>query len=248
MNPNSTINMTTHASQEQQTRTNAAAIHITDSPDGVQPYLADQRPGAAIQRHWQQLAENSPRVQQLKAWQAVADQPLQRQGVPEEEEMIQGKFETVQRQGVPEEEEMIQGKFQTLQRMAPEEEEEPLQGKFIQRKANDTGLPDHLKSGIENLSGIAMDDVKVHFNSARPAPLQAHAFTQGADIHVAPGQEKHLAHEAWHVVQQKQGRVQPTMSLNGQQINDSPALEQEADHMGARALSNPPAQFRREKE
>lgn len=221
--------MTTHASQEQQTRTNAAAIHITDSPDGVQPYLADQRPGAAIQRHWQQLAENSPRVQQLKAWQAVADQPLQRQGVPEEEEMIQGKF-------------------QTLQRMAPEEEEEPLQGKFIQRKANDTGLPDHLKSGIENLSGIAMDDVKVHYNSARPAPLQAHAFTQGADIHVAPGQEKHLAHEAWHVVQQKQGRVQPTMSLNGQQINDSPALEQEADHMGARALSNPPAQFRREKE
>jgi hypothetical protein len=26
-----------------------------------------------------------------------------------------------------------------------------------------------------------------------------------ADIHIGPGQEKHLAHEAWHTVQQKQG-------------------------------------------
>ena len=80
-----------------------------------------------------------------------------------------------------------------------------------------------------------MDDVKVHYNSDRPAPLQAHAYTQGTDIHVAPGQEKHLAHEAWHVVQQKQGRVQPTMSLNGQSINDNPGLEKEADDMGAKA-------------
>ncbi|MEM7041075.1 MAG: DUF4157 domain-containing protein [Bacteroidota bacterium] len=36
---------------------------------------------------------------------------------------------------------------------------------------------------------------------------QAHAYDQGTDIHIGPGQEKHLPHEAWHVVQQKQGRV-----------------------------------------
>ncbi|MEP1032662.1 DUF4157 domain-containing protein [Ekhidna sp.] len=83
----------------------------------------------------------------------------------------------------------------------------------IQRKPNKTGLPDNLKSGIENLSGHSMDDVKVHYNSSRPAQLHAHAFAQGNQIHLASGQEKHLPHEAWHVVQQKQGRVKPTMQL-----------------------------------
>ncbi|WP_197714561.1 eCIS core domain-containing protein [Nitrosomonas supralitoralis] len=75
----------------------------------------------------------------------------------------------------------------------------------IQKKENNTGLPDNLKSGIENLSGYSMDDVKVHRNSDKPDQLQAHAYAQGTDIHLGPGQEKHLPHEAWHVVQQKQG-------------------------------------------
>jgi hypothetical protein len=83
----------------------------------------------------------------------------------------------------------------------------------IQKKENKTGLPDNLKSGIENLSGMDISDVKVHYNSSQPAQLNAHAYAQGNQIHVAPGQEKHLAHEAWHVVQQKQGRVQATKQL-----------------------------------
>ena len=124
-------------------------------------------------------------------------------------------------------------------------EEEPLQGKFApavvsQRQAdssNNTGMPDQLKSGIESLSGYAMDDVKVHYNSAKPAAMQAHAYAQGADIHIAPGQERHLPHEAWHVVQQKQGRVQATTQLKGEAINDDPGLEHEADVMGAKAAS-----------
>ena len=110
------------------------------------------------------------------------------------------------------------------------------QNPIIQKKVNKTGLPDHLKNGIENLSGISMDDVKVHYNSSRPAQLQAHAYAQGNNIHVATGQEKHLAHEAWHVVQQKQGRVKPTMQLQGLNINDNVGLEREADRMGNRAL------------
>ncbi|HAA20749.1 MAG TPA: hypothetical protein DCP28_19025, partial [Cytophagales bacterium] len=56
------------------------------------------------------------------------------------------------------------------------------------------GLPAQLKAGIENLSGRPMDDVKVHYNSDKPAQLQAHAYAQGTDIHLAPGQEKHLPH------------------------------------------------------
>ncbi|WP_340064040.1 DUF4157 domain-containing protein [Ascidiimonas aurantiaca] len=108
----------------------------------------------------------------------------------------------------------------------------------VQPKTNQTGLPDQLKTGIESLSGYAMDDVKVHYHSAKPAQLQAHAYTRGTNIYVAPGQEKHLPHETWHVVQQKQGRVQPTLQLKGKiPVNDDPGLEKEADIMGARALS-----------
>lgn len=170
------------------------------------------------------------------------EEPLQGKFVAqrvEEEEPLQGKFATAQ---LMEEEEPIQGKFEPLQRAA--EEEEPLQGKFssdttaqLEQKPNNTGMPNNLKSGIENLSGYSMDDVKVHYNSAKPAQLNAHAYAQGTDIHVAPGQEQHLPHEAWHVVQQKQGRVQPTMQMKaGVPVNDDAGLENEADVMGGKAL------------
>ncbi len=110
-------------------------------------------------------------------------------------------------------------------------------GAVAQREpANRTGLPDSLKSGVEAMSGLSMDDVRVHYNSDKPAQLQAHAYTQGSDIHVAPGQEQHLAHEAWHVVQQKQGRVAPTAQLRGVALNDDKSLEKEADTMGAQAF------------
>jgi len=109
-------------------------------------------------------------------------------------------------------------------------------GGVVLQKKNSTGLPDTLKSGIENLSGYAMDDVKVHYNSDKPAQLNAHAYAQGTDIHLGSGQEKHLPHEAWHVVQQKQGRVKPTMQMNGKvNINDDVSLEKEANVMGAKA-------------
>jgi len=98
-----------------------------------------------------------------------------------------------------------------------------------------TGLPDTLKASIEKLSGIAMDDVKVHYNSSKPAQMKALAYTQGTDIYLAPGQEKHLPHEAWHVVQQKKGRVEPTLQTKGVGVNDNPSLEQEATVMGQKA-------------
>lgn len=100
-----------------------------------------------------------------------------------------------------------------------------------------TGLPDKLKVGIENLSGLSMNDVRVHYNSSKPAQLQALAYTQGTDIHVGPGQERHVPHEAWHVVQQAQGRVQPTMQMKGGvPLNDDKGLEHEADAMGEKAV------------
>ena len=108
----------------------------------------------------------------------------------------------------------------------------------VQAKQNTTGLPDDLKAGVENLSGLSMDNVNVHYNSAKPAQLNAHAYAQGTDIHVAAGQERHLPHEAWHIVQQKQGRVKPTLQMKTNvPVNDDKTLEHEADVMGAAAKS-----------
>ncbi|BCL33739.1 DUF4157 domain-containing protein [Nostoc sp. MS1] len=123
-----------------------------------------------------------------------------------------------------------------VQRMSAFESEEKDKGE-VQRKeesnnSNQTGLPDNLKTGIENISGYSLDDVRVHYNSSKPSQLKALAYTQGTEIHVAPGQEKHLPHEAWHVVQQMQGRVKPTMQMKGVQMNDDEGLEREADALG----------------
>jgi hypothetical protein len=126
-----------------------------------------------------------------------------------------------------------------LQPMATESASEQQQP--TQKEENNTGLPDNLKTGMENLSGMSLGDVKVHRNSDKPAQLKAHAYAQGTDIHLGPGQEKHLPHEAWHVVQQKQGRVKPTTQLKGKvNVNDDAGLEKEADVMGAKALLHQP--------
>ena len=106
----------------------------------------------------------------------------------------------------------------------------------LRKIGNRTGLPDGLKSGVEQLSGFSLHDVKVHRNSPQPAQLKADAFAQGTDIHLGPGQDHHLPHEAWHVAQQKQGRVKPSTRLpDAVPLNDDASLEAEADHMGAAA-------------
>jgi len=114
----------------------------------------------------------------------------------------------------------------------------------VQRQEAKAGLPDQLKSGIESISGYSMDDVNVHYHSDEPAQLQAHAFGQGTDIHLGKAQKRHLPHEAWHVVQQKQGRVTPTPQFKEKvNVNDDTSLENEADIMGKKAmqLSSTPA-------
>jgi hypothetical protein len=209
--------MNQFVSSEKTSRSSAAAQRKQEKGSALYP---DLRPQSVVQQ------KKSGAIQRVA-------------GMEEEEDLIQGKFSTVQRVGaMEEEEELVQGKFKTVQRQGIEEED-MLQGKFeqapVQRQStNQTGLPDSMKANLESTSGMSMDDVRVHYNSSKPAPLQAHAYTQGTDIHVAPGQEKHLGHEAWHVVQQKQGRVQPTMSLNGKPVNDNAGLEREADVMGGK--------------
>ena len=160
---------------------------------------------------------------------------LQRVGLEDEEGF---QMKTAQLQS-DEEEDTLQGKFEpTVQRVEDDAEGVQMKSDTVcQQKPNNTGLPDNLKAGVESLSGFSMDDVKVHYNSSQPATVQALAYTQGTDIHVAPGQERHLPHEAWHVAQQMAGRVEPTTEMGGLPVNDNVGLEHEADVMGARANS-----------
>lgn len=104
------------------------------------------------------------------------------------------------------------------------------------RGGTGNGIPYPLKSGLESLSNIDLSGIRVHKNSAKPAQINALAYTQGQDIYMGPGQEKHLPHEGWHAVQQMQGRVKPTTQAKGVLINDDAGLEREADTMGAKAL------------
>ncbi|GHV23020.1 hypothetical protein FACS1894174_08410 [Bacteroidia bacterium] len=162
--------------------------------------------------------------------QQYKERNIQRYVSEEDDDLLQSKFGTTQRKEI-DEDKLLQGKFESISNIG----QEPVQQK---ERPNNTGLPDNLKKDVENLSGYSMDDVKVHYNSDKPTQLEALAYTQGTDIHVAPGQEKYLSHEAWHVVQQKQGRVQPTMKMQGVNINDNEVLEKEADVMGRISSQN----------
>ncbi|MDR0222463.1 MAG: DUF4157 domain-containing protein [Oscillospiraceae bacterium] len=105
------------------------------------------------------------------------------------------------------------------------------------KRGNSTGIPDEMKKRFENASGYSFDDVKVHYNSDKPARLRANAYTKGDDVFVAPGQEEHIPHELGHVVQQKKGIVKPTESAGGVPVNSDPAMEDNADVMARRAKS-----------
>lgn len=155
-----------------------------------------------------------------------------------------GLTEAIQR--VEDEEEMLQGKF-PAQREAAEDEEELLQGKFDvaqQREApNQTGIPDEVKNNMEASFGTDFSDVRVHPDSSQAPEVGALAYTQGTDIHFAPGQFKPdtqtgqqlLGHELTHVIQQAEGRVQPTTEISGMPVNDDVSLETEADIRGYQA-------------
>lgn len=98
-----------------------------------------------------------------------------------------------------------------------------------QARVNRTGIPLQLKRSVEERSGVPLDNVRVHYASSRPAALGALAYTQGNQVYIGPGQQRHLEHELVHVVQQKRGQVRPSAMYGGAPLNDDPALEREAD-------------------
>ena len=147
----------------------------------------------------------------------------------------------MQRQPEKEEEEPMEMKS-AVQRQPEEEEELPAAAKFekpLQRKPTNTGMPEEVQAKMEGAFNTSFSDVKVHADSSKAPEVGALAYTQGTDIHFAPGQyqpdtgkgQQLLGHELTHVVQQSEGKVQPTTEVAGMPVNDNPSLERKADEM-----------------
>ena len=111
--------------------------------------------------------------------------------------------------------------------------------RLAQSGTRPVGLPAALRAAVQTLSGLDMAGVRVHLDSSRPAVIGALAYAQGNDIYLGPGQQAHLPHEAWHVVQQMQGRATAGVQARGLPLNDDAGLEHEADAMGALAVALP---------
>jgi hypothetical protein len=103
-------------------------------------------------------------------------------------------------------------------------------------------MPEDVRAKMEAAFGVDFSPVRIHEGPHAQA-VGALAYTQGTDIHFAPGQyqptsrrgQELLGHELTHVVQQSQGRVRATTQAYRVDINDDTALEREADEMGAKA-------------
>ncbi len=176
---------------------------------------------------------------------------------------VQGK-QAVQREEEPEEEPEQMKSAGTIQR-EEEPEEEPEQTKLaktaqssIQRQpmqkaaspSAGSSMPGGVRAKMEKSFGTNFSDVSIHTDSVQAKSIGALAYTQGSNVNFAPGQYKPqsrsgqslLGHELTHVVQQRAGRVPVPQQSKGAPVNADPALEQEADHLGAKAAQGLPVQ------
>ncbi len=92
---------------------------------------------------------------------------------------------------------------------------------------------DAVKRDAEERSGVSLEDMSVYYGSSEPERFGALAYTQGNEIYMAPGQERHIGHEIWHAVQQKQGRVEAE-DYGGIAANFDENLEREAEEFDRR--------------
>lgn len=106
-------------------------------------------------------------------------------------------------------------------------------------------LPADITTKMESGFATSFADVKVHQDDSTASNLGALAYTQGNNIHFAPGQfspntsagQELIGHELTHVVQQRKGRVKPDekQQKGGFNINTDRGLENEADVLGKKA-------------
>jgi hypothetical protein len=135
--------------------------------------------------------------------------------------------------------------------LRPDLHDAPVQRKSMGEERNDGSLslpasggqsmPEEVQSKMERAFSTDFSAVHIH-EGPQATAMGALAYTQGTDIHFAPGQynpnsqrgQALLGHELTHVVQQSQGRVQATTQAKGVDMNNEAGLEREAEEMGAK--------------
>jgi hypothetical protein len=193
------------------------------------------------------LREQNRAMQRNSGLSQNSSEPLQMQ---EEDEELLAKKEPAQMM-VEEEEKKIQAKSDPAQM---QQEEEDIKLKKGQQKSENSAsksvnsfahLNMALQMKMQDSFGTSFQDVNIHQNDGSASQMGALAYTQGNNVHFAPGQfnpntqggQELLGHELTHVVQQRQGRVQPTKQGKGMKVNDDNALEKEADVMGEKVAA-----------
>ncbi len=113
-------------------------------------------------------------------------------------------------------------------------------------KPSSVDLPQEVQAKMETSFGQDFSDVAIRKDSYKAEELNARAYTQGNEIHFAPGQfnpasqegQELIGHELTHVVQQRNGKVGPgELHGSGIEVNQDAMLEKEADELGKRAAS-----------
>ena len=108
-----------------------------------------------------------------------------------------------------------------------------------------TALPAPVRQTMETALQHDFSTIRVHRGDEAPA-LGARAFARGDHLYFAPDAyhpgttagRRLIGHELAHVVQQRAGRVRATGG-GAVRVNTDPALEREADRLGARAAAVP---------
>ncbi len=107
-------------------------------------------------------------------------------------------------------------------------------------------LPEQVREKMEGAVKMDLKDVKVHANSEKAVEAGALAYSQGNEIHFAPGQydpnskkgQELIGHELAHTKQQAEGRVKATGQVAGMALNSQDHLEKEADSV-AKTIDDP---------
>lgn len=98
-------------------------------------------------------------------------------------------------------------------------------------------LPELVQENLKTLTNFDLSGIKVNYNSTKPKLLGAGAYAKGNQIELAAGYEDLLSTALWSIVQQAEGRVASTRSVQGFEVNDDASLASEAQTKGAKVLA-----------
>jgi hypothetical protein len=185
----------------------------------IQPKLKIGAPGDQYEQEADLIAQQV--VHQLnapQAGQAASNQSLQRESVPEDEELqMKPAISQIQRQESAEAEDEELQMQPAVQRSSGEETAAPdLESAIEQARSGGQPLADSIRQPMEQSFGANFGGVRVHTDSQSDQlnqSIQAKAFTTKQDIFFregaynpsSPDGQKLIAHELTHVVQQRQG-------------------------------------------